>query len=78
MPITLFKGNGPCPACKRVIAELDRAGIQFNLNEDNGALFGVGSALGVSSRPILVWYAVGAGLDATHLIKKRAEGWTSG
>lgn len=74
MNVVVFKGDGPCPACKQVIAELDRAGIQFELNEDNAHLFYVGSALGVKSRPILVWYTVGAGSDATSIIERMANG----
>lgn len=74
MNVVVFKGNGPCPACKRVFAELDRAGIQFEIDEDNAHLFYVGSALGVTARPILVWYAVGAGHDTTELIERMANG----
>ena len=74
MNVVLFKGNGPCPACKEVMAELDKAGIQFELDEDNAHLFYVGSAVGAKARPILVWYAVGAGSDATSIIESMADG----
>lgn len=74
MPVTLFKGDGPCPACRQVIAELDRAGIQFELNEDNADLFHVGNALGLKMRPILVWAAGGAGRDSEELIEGLLHG----
>lgn len=72
MNVILFKGNGPCPACRQVIAELDSAGIEFALNEDNAALYHAGEAVGARARPILIWYTVGAGIDAMEFIER----WT--
>ena len=74
MNLILFKGQGPCPSCRQVIAELDAADIQFDLNEDNTALYHAGEAVGARARPILVWYAVGAGNDATSIIERLKDG----
>ena len=74
MNVVLFKGDGPCPACKQVIAELDGAGIQFELDEDNAHLFYVGKSVGARTRPILVWYAVGVGVESRELIERMANG----
>lgn len=74
MNLILFKGQGPCPACRQVVAELDAAGIRFELNEDNGALYFAGEAVGARARPILMWYAVGAGNDVTSIIERCKDG----
>lgn len=69
MNLILFKGIGPCSACEQVVAELDGADVQFTLNEDNAALYHAGEAVGARARPILIWYAVGAGVDADSIIE---------
>lgn len=75
--IVVFKGDGPCPACGKTVAALEKAGIPHMVNESTGALFQIGAALGVAGRPIMVWVSVGWGEEAEAIIKA-ARGETKG
>lgn len=71
--IIVFKGFGPCSACGKVIAALERAGVPYMVNEDTGALFQISAALGFMGRPIMVWASAGWGDETKALIKAAKE-----
>jgi len=71
--IIVFKGDGPCPACEKAIAALEKAGIPHTVNESTSALWQIATALGVMARPIVVWASVGWGEEAEAIIKAAKE-----